>query len=167
MDGILQKGEAQIDYSFVTGESRPVSKTVGDTLYAGGKQLTGVLELEVLKPVSQSYLTQLWSNSVFDKDKSSAFQTLTDSIGKRFTIAVLTIATLATTFWLVYDASLALNVFTAVLIIACPCAIALAAPFTLGNALRIMGKQGFYLKDTKVIERLAKIDTAVFDKTGT
>ncbi|MEL6304339.1 MAG: heavy metal translocating P-type ATPase metal-binding domain-containing protein [Bacteroidota bacterium] len=167
VDGILQKGDAQIDYSFVTGESRPVTKTAGDILYAGGKQLTGVLELAVLKPVSQSYLTQLWSNSVFEKDKSSAFQTLTDSIGKRFTIAVLTIATLATTFWLVYDASLALNVFTAVLIIACPCAIALAAPFTLGNTLRIMGKQGFYLKDTKVIERLAKIDVAVFDKTGT
>ncbi|MEO1486663.1 MAG: heavy metal translocating P-type ATPase metal-binding domain-containing protein [Bacteroidota bacterium] len=167
VDGILQKGDAQIDYSFVTGESRPVTKTLGDTLYAGGKQLTGVLELEVLKPVSQSYLTQLWSNSVFDKDKSSAFQTLTDSIGKRFTIAVLTIASLATTFWLIYDVSLALNVFTAVLIIACPCAIALAAPFTLGNALRIMGKQGFYLKDTKVIERLAKIDIAIFDKTGT
>ncbi|MEX0360669.1 MAG: heavy metal translocating P-type ATPase, partial [Allomuricauda sp.] len=167
VDCILIKGSAQIDYSFVTGESQAVFKESGEKLFAGGKQLSGLLEVEVLKSVSQSYLTQLWGNSVFSKDKASAFQTLTDSIGKRFTAGVLTIATLATLFWLVYEPSRALNVFTAVLIIACPCAIALAAPFTLGNMLRIFGRQKLYLKNTNVIERLAKIDTAIFDKTGT
>ncbi|MBA4745764.1 MAG: heavy metal translocating P-type ATPase metal-binding domain-containing protein [Muricauda sp.] len=167
VDCILIKGTAKIDYSFVTGESEAVFKESGEKLFAGGKQLSGVLEVEVLKSVSQSYLTQLWGNSIFSKDKASQFQTLTDSIGKRFTIAVLSIATLATTFWLIFDPSLALNVFTSVLIIACPCAIALAAPFTLGNMLRIFGKHKFYLKNTNVIERLSKIDTAIFDKTGT
>lgn len=167
VDCILIKGTAEIDYSFVTGESEPVFKESGEKLFAGGKQLSGVLEVEVLKSVSQSYLTQLWGNSVFSKDKASQFQTLTDSIGKRFTIAVLSIATLATIFWLILEPSLALNVFTSVLIIACPCAIALAAPFTLGNMLRIFGKHKFYLKNTNVIERLSKIDTAIFDKTGT
>ncbi|WP_421813608.1 heavy metal translocating P-type ATPase [Flagellimonas sp.] len=167
VDCILIKGTAEIDYSFVTGESEPVLKESGEKLFAGGKQLSGVLEVEVLKSVSQSYLTQLWGNSIFSKDKASQFQTLTDSIGKRFTIAVLSIATIATIFWLILDPSLALNVFTSVLIIACPCAIALAAPFTLGNMLRIFGKHKFYLKNTNVIERLSKIDTAIFDKTGT
>ncbi|SHG68476.1 heavy metal translocating P-type ATPase [Flagellimonas flava] len=167
VDCILIKGTAEIDYSFVTGESHAVFKHSGEKLFAGGKQLSGPLEVEVLNSVSQSYLTQLWGNAVFSKDKTGAFQTLTDSIGKRFTAAVLTIATLSTGFWLYYDASMALNVFTAVLIIACPCAIALAAPFTLGNMLRIFGKHRFYLKNTNVIERLAKIDTAIFDKTGT
>ncbi|MBO0322995.1 heavy metal translocating P-type ATPase metal-binding domain-containing protein [Muricauda sp. CAU 1633] len=167
VDCILIKGTAEIDYSFVTGESEAVFKESGEKLFAGGKQLSGVLEVEVLKSVSQSYLTQLWGNSVFSKDKASQFQALTDSIGKRFTIAVLSIATLATIFWLIFDPSLALNVFTSVLIIACPCAIALAAPFTLGNMLRIFGKYKFYLKNTNVIERLSKIDTAIFDKTGT
>ncbi|MBO0331307.1 heavy metal translocating P-type ATPase [[Muricauda] lutisoli] len=167
VDCILIKGTAEIDYSFVTGESDPVLKESGEKLFAGGKQLSGVLEVEVLKSVSQSYLTQLWGNSVFSKDKASQFQTLTDSIGKRFTVAVLSIATVATVFWLIFDPSLALNVFTSVLIIACPCAIALAAPFTLGNMLRIFGKYKFYLKNTNVIERLSKIDTAIFDKTGT
>ncbi|MCR9226684.1 MAG: heavy metal translocating P-type ATPase metal-binding domain-containing protein [Flavobacteriaceae bacterium] len=167
VDCTLIKGSAEIDYSFVTGESDPVLKESGEKLFAGGKQLSDVLEVEVLKSVSQSYLTQLWGNSVFSKDKASQFQTLTDSIGKRFTIAVLSIATVATFFWLIVDPSLALNVFTSVLIIACPCAIALAAPFTLGNMLRIFGKYKFYLKNTNVIERLAKIDTAIFDKTGT
>ncbi|MCR9265235.1 MAG: heavy metal translocating P-type ATPase metal-binding domain-containing protein [Flavobacteriaceae bacterium] len=167
VDCILIKGTAEVDYSFVTGESQAVFKESGEKLFAGGKQLSGVLEVEVLKSVSQSYLTQLWGNSVFSKDKASQFQTLTDRIGKRFTIAVLTIAFLATAFWLYHDSSMALNVFTAVLIIACPCAIALAAPFTLGNMLRIFGKHRFYLKNTNVIERLAQIDMAIFDKTGT
>ena len=167
VDCILIKGTAEIDYSFVTGESEAVFKESGEKLFAGGKQLSGVLEVEVLKSVSQSYLTQLWGNSIFSKDKASQFQTLTDSIGKRFTIAVLSIATLATVFWLIFDPSLALNVFTSVLIIACPCAIALAAPFTLGNMLRIFGRHKFYLKNTNVIELLSKIDTAIFDKTGT
>ncbi len=167
VDGILIKGNARIDYSFVSGESVPVSKKSGDKVFAGGKQLKGAIEIEVLKSMSQSYLTQLWSNSVFETDKSSKFQTLTDSIGKRFTIAVLLIAFVATSFWIYYDPSKAINVFTAVLIIACPCAIALAAPFTLGNMLRIFGRKKFYLKDTGTIERLARVDTAIFDKTGT
>lgn len=167
VDAVLIGGNANIDYSFVTGESVSVSKSSGDKLFAGGKQMGGVLEIEAVKSVSQSYLTQLWSNSAFTKNKASEFQTLTDAIGKRFTLAVLTIATVATMFWLWYDPSKALNVFTAVLIIACPCAIALAAPFTLGNLLRIFGRYGFYLKDSNTIERLAKVDTLVFDKTGT
>ncbi|WP_431164531.1 heavy metal translocating P-type ATPase [Tenacibaculum halocynthiae] len=167
VDGILINGNAQIDYSFVTGEANPVSKKSGDKIFAGGKQLYGSIEMEVLNSVSQSYLTQLWSNDVFQKDKNSTFKTLTDSIGKNFTIAVLSIAFVTTLFWFFYDPSKALNVFTAVLIIACPCAIALAAPFTLGNLLRIFGKRKFYLKNATVIEQLATINSIIFDKTGT
>jgi Cu+-exporting ATPase len=167
VDSVLINGKAQIDYSFVTGEAVPVSKKSGDKLFAGGKQLSGVLEIEALASVSQSYLTQLWSNDVFNLDKSSSFKTLTDKISKNFTIFVLSIAFLSILFWLFYDASKALNVFTAVLIIACPCAIALAAPFTLGNLLRIFGKKKFYLKNATVIEQLASINSIIFDKTGT
>ncbi len=167
VDGVLINGKAQIDYSFVTGESKPVEKQSGDKLFAGGKQQGGLIEMEALQTVEQSYLTQLWSNDAFMKDKESSFQSLTDRISQRFTIAVLTIATAATIFWLVVDSSKALHVFTAVLIIACPCALALAAPFTLGNMLRIFGKKKFYLKNAHVIERLAKTNTIIFDKTGT
>ena len=167
VDGILIDGNARIDYSFVTGESEPVRKESGDKIFAGGKQIHGAIEMEALKKVSQSYLTQLWSNSVFQTNKSDGFQTLTDSIGKSFTITVLSIATIASAFWMYHDPSKTMNVFTAVLIIACPCAISLAAPFTLGNMLRIFGRKKFYLKDTQTIEQLAQIDTAIFDKTGT
>jgi Cu+-exporting ATPase len=167
VDGILIKGNALIDYSFVTGEAEPVAKISGDKLFAGGRQQAGVMELEVLKSVEQSYLTQLWSNEIFSKSNESVFQTITDQISKRFTIAILSVAVCATLFWLFYQPSLALNVFTAVLIVACPCAIALAAPFTLGNLLRIFGRHSCYIKNSNVIEQLADIDTVVFDKTGT
>ncbi|MFL1012327.1 heavy metal translocating P-type ATPase [Flavisericum labens] len=167
VDCILIKGNAQIDYSFVTGESKTVSKQSGDKLFAGGKQLYGSIEVDVLKSVEQSYLTQLWSNDVFKQDKELSFNNITNRISKHFTLTILSIAILSTLFWLVVDSSKALNVFTSVLIIACPCAIALAAPFTLGNILRILGKKKFYLKNASVIEQLSKINTVIFDKTGT
>ena len=166
-DSVLVAGNAEIDYSFVTGEARPVQKKVGDKIYAGGKQLQGIIEVEVLKPVSQSYLTELWSDAAFSKSPKTSFQNLTDRIGKRFTVAVLSIAILSGGIWMFIDPIKAINVFTAVLIIACPCALALAAPFTLGNLLRIMGRRGFYVKDTHSLERIAHLDTLIFDKTGT
>ncbi|MBC3759387.1 heavy metal translocating P-type ATPase metal-binding domain-containing protein [Hyunsoonleella sp. SJ7] len=167
VDCILIKGNARIDYSFVTGESDAVSKQSGDKLFAGGKQTEGSIEVDVLKTVEQSYLTQLWSNDVFNKNKEDSFTNLTNRISKHFTLAVLSIALIATSYWLFADSSKALNVFTAVLIIACPCAIALASPFTFGNLLRIFGKLKFYAKNASVIEQLASIDTIIFDKTGT
>ncbi|WP_434036371.1 heavy metal translocating P-type ATPase [Formosa sp. 4Alg 33] len=167
VDGILIKGKASIDYSFVTGESETISKVSGDKLFAGGKQTSGSIEMEAVKAVKQSYLTQLWSHDIFNKNKEDAFVNLTNTISKRFTISILSIAVISTVFWLFYDASKAMNVFTAVLIIACPCALALAAPFTFGNMLRIFGKHKLYLKNASVIEQLAAINTIVFDKTGT
>ena len=167
VDGILIKGSLLIDYSFVTGEAELVTKHPGERVFAGGRQQSGVIEMDVLKSVEQSYLTQLWSNEIFSKNNRNTFQTLTNQISKRFTISILSIALLATSFWLIYNPSLALTVFTAVLIVACPCAIALAAPFTLGNLLRIFGTHKCYVKNSGVIEQLANIDTVVFDKTGT
>ena len=167
VDGILINGNAQIDYSFVTGESSVVFKDSGDKIFAGGKQTAGVIEMEALKSVEQSYLTQLWSNDVFKINKEETFSNLTNSVSRRFTVTILSIAIVATVYWMINDQSLALNVFTAVLIIACPCALALSAPFTFGNLLRILGKNKFYLKNTSALEQLAKIDTIIFDKTGT
>lgn len=167
VDAILMNGKALIDYSFVTGEAEPIVKKIGDRLFAGGKQQSGNIEVSVLKSVSQSYLTQLWSNDVFQKDYKSSFQSITDGISRRFTAILLTIAVVATTVWLFIDTAKAFEVFTAILIVACPCAIALAAPFTHGNLLRIYGRAKLYLKEAAVIEKMAKVDTIVFDKTGT
>ena len=167
VDGILISNNASIDYSFVTGEAVPIIKNSGDKVFAGGKQLGKVIEMEVLQTISQSYLTQLWSNDVFQKKVDKQFKSITDNISRYFTPVLLLIAFAGFGYWIFVDANTAFNVFTAVLIVACPCALALTAPFTMGNVLRIMGKKKFYLKNALVIEQLSKVDTIVFDKTGT
>jgi P-type Cu+ transporter len=166
-DSILFSGNGNIDYSFVTGESKPVGKVMGELIYAGGRQLGESLELEVVKEVSQSYLTQLWNNDTFKKKEESNFSTLSNLVSKYFTILVLLIAVISFLIWLPINLGTALNVFTAVLIVACPCALALSTPFTLGNVLRIFGKNKFYLKNASSIEELTKVNEIVFDKTGT
>lgn len=166
-DSILFNGEGRIDYSFVTGESKPVSKVSGELIYAGGRQLGSAIELEVIREVSQSYLTQLWNNDIFNKKSESFFTNFSNVVSKRFTIFVLLTAFISAAFWLPSSIATAINVFTAVLIVACPCAIALSVPFTFGNAMRILGRNKFYLRNTSVIEDLGRVDSIVFDKTGT
>ncbi|UIR56607.1 heavy metal translocating P-type ATPase metal-binding domain-containing protein [Sphingobacterium sp. SRCM116780] len=166
-DALLLKGEACVDFSFVTGESKPVSKTLGEVIYAGGRQMAEAIELEVIKPVSQSYLTKLWNNDN-DKQYDKQFQTFISYISKYFTLALLFIAVSASLFWLLgQDVSKAWGACTAVLIIACPCALALSSPFTLSAALSVFDRNKFYVKNTAAIEQMAAIDILVFDKTGT
>ena len=167
VDGILISESASIDYSFVTGEAIPITKHSGDKIFAGGKQIGKVIEMDVLQSTSQSYLTQLWSNDVFQKNVEQKHKNITDTISHYFTPILLLIAFASFGYWIFLDTITAFNVFTSILIVACPCALALTAPFTMGNVLRIFGKQKFYLKNALVIEQLAKVDTIVFDKTGT
>jgi Cu+-exporting ATPase len=167
-DSILLSGNGMIDYSFVTGESEPVEKQIGELIYAGGRQVGSAIELTVVKEVSQSYLTQLWNNDIFNNQNDRGLNSFVNSVSKYFTLAILTIATLGATYWYTISGfSQAISIFTAVLIIACPCALALSAPFTLGNVLRIFGRNHFYLKNTSIVEQLSKITHIVFDKTGT
>src|SRR5690606_37658009 len=136
-DAILLKGNASVDFSFVTGDSKAVDKTLGEIICDGGRQVGEAIELEEVKNVSQSYLTRLWNNDSF-KTKEKKFDTFIDFISKYFTIALVSIAVIACVFWLIGgDASKAWGAFTAVLIIACPCALALSSPFTLSAALSI------------------------------
>jgi P-type Cu+ transporter len=166
-DSILMNGDGLIDYSFVSGESHPVHKVSGEMIYAGGRQKSGLIELEVIKEVSQSYLTQLWNNDTFNKKSESQFTSFSNAVSKYFTIIVLLIAVIAASFWYQTSSAIAINVFTSVLIVACPCALALSTPFTLGNTMRIFGRNKFYLKNSNVVEMMAKINSIVFDKTGT
>ena len=166
-DAILLKGEALVDFSFVTGEAVPVNKTLGEIVYAGGRQMGGAIELEVVKPVSQSYLTQLWNNEAFTRSQDNRMQTFNERVSKYFTVVLLIIAFASLLFWLPTDARRAFDAFTAVLIVACPCALALSTPFTMSAALSVFDRNLFYLKNTKVVEQLAAIDSIVLDKTGT
>lgn len=166
-DGILTKGKAFIDYSFVTGESVPVAKEVGEIIYAGGKQTGGNIELLTVKEVAQSYLTKLWNQDVFKENKETRYTSFVHLLSRYFTYIVFGIAAITAIYWSINDASRIWPAVTAIFIIACPCALLLSNTFTNGNVLRILGKNGFYLRNAETIEAIANIDHIVFDKTGT
>jgi Cu+-exporting ATPase len=168
VDSVLESPKASIDYSFVSGEAAPVERRKGDTIYSGGRQEGGAIVLEVLRKVSHSYLTQLWNNEAFSKQKEDPDQALPARINRYFSVVVLLIAAVTFTIWaLSGKMEVAFNAFTTVLLVACPCALLLSATFTNGNLLSLFGKYSFYLKNAFTIERLAGIDTVIFDKTGT
>ncbi|MBI9033129.1 MAG: heavy metal translocating P-type ATPase metal-binding domain-containing protein [Bacteroidales bacterium] len=166
-DAKLRKGVGNIDYSFVTGETSPVKKLIDEPIYAGGRQLGEAIEIEILKKVEQSQLTQLWNEFDTKETKYTGLTPIIDNVSKYFTIIVLSIAAAATIYWSYTDGSKAILILTSVLIVACPCALALSIPFAFGNIMRVFGKKGFYLKNTQVVELLSKIKSIVFDKTGT
>jgi Cu+-exporting ATPase len=165
-DSVLRGGEAHIDYSFVSGEHTPVDKRRGELIYAGGKQCGGAIELEVVTPASQSYITQLWNNEIFHSEKN-AEKSFIHPWSRYFTYALFTIAALAAAYWSRTDPAKVWPVVTAVLIVACPCSLLLSATFTYGNMVRVFGRNRMYLKNASVIESLAKADLVIFDKTGT
>jgi len=165
-DAILFSGNAIVDYSFVTGEAEPVSKVLGEILYAGGRQKGSQIEVEVVKEVSQSYLTSLWNK----EEKEAVLDQETEmvaKINKYFSYGLLIVALAAFVYWWPTDTHKAINAITTILIVACPCALLLSATFTYGNVLQIMAKNKMYIKNARAVERFAKADTIVFDKTGT
>jgi Cu+-exporting ATPase len=167
-DGILTKGKGLIDYSFVTGESLPVVKEIGELVYAGGRQTGGAMEVLVVKEVTQSYLTGLWNRqdgvAGRQEEKGTSF---VHFFSRWFTYIVFGIAIIAATYWGIVDPGKIWNAVTAVLIVACPCALLLSSTFTNGNILRILSRNKCYLRNAQVIENMADTTHIVFDKTGT
>jgi Cu+-exporting ATPase len=166
-DAVLLRGAGLIDYSFVSGESEPITKQAGELVYAGGRQVGEAVDLEVVREVSQGYLTQLWNNPAFQKEEKATLETYANKVGRYFVALTLALAGGAVLYWYPKDPHMALRAFTSVLVIACPCALSLATPFALGAALRVLGRQKLYLKNAAVVETLGRADTLVFDKTGT
>ncbi len=168
-DSYLLSEKAFIDYSFVTGESEPVEIHCGEIIYAGGRLKGKSIDIESCKPVSQSYLTQLWNNEAFTKpQEEQGYSRLANNISKYFTVVILLIASVALVYWYaVGEVRTATHAFTSVLIIACPCALAITVPFVWGNLMRLLGTDGFYAKHSKVMEAISVCNTIVLDKTGT
>jgi P-type Cu+ transporter len=166
-DSILLDEEALIDYSFVTGESKPITLRQSELVYAGGRLVGKPVALLVEKKTSQSHLTSLWNNDAFRKTEESRYKKIIDRAARRFTWIVMGIAAITAVYWNAVDSGQTWLILTSVLMVACPCALALAAPFTYGSMLRVFGKNNLYLKNADVIERMAAIDSVVFDKTGT
>ena len=162
-DGILVRGQALIDYSFVTGEAVPVPRDTGELVYAGGRQMGAAIEVLVVREVTQSHLTQLWNK----QEKKPERHSYIDFLSRWFTYFVFTIAAATALYWALNDPSRIGASVTAVLIVACPCALLLSSTFTNGNILSVLANNGFYLRSARVIETMAATSHIVFDKTGT
>lgn len=165
-DAELISAGALVDYSFVTGEHAPIEVAVGAIIYAGGIQKGRSIQVKVVKPVGQSYITELWNNPSLQNEKNQV-QSFVHPWSQYFTIVLLFIAFASGMYWWWADPSKILTAITSVLIVACPCSLLLSVTFTYGNVLRWLGKSKFYCKNATVLESIEKIDTIVFDKTGT
>lgn len=165
-DARLLDDGGRLDLAFVTGEQTPVSVRGGAFVGAGGRVVGEALRLEVLRRVSQSRLAELWNNPVFAQRPAHWVTTVSARFGHWFTIGALALAAAGFLAWWP-DVRMAAQVATAVLIIACPCALTLAAPITLGTALGRLGEAGVYLKQGAVALDLSRVDAIAFDKTGT
>jgi Cu+-exporting ATPase len=168
-DGTVLKGDARIDYSFVTGESEPLHIPAGQKAYAGGRQMGGQMQMVIEKPVAGSYLTSLWNNHAFAKDKQTEAykQSSVHRLSNWFTVVLFSLAALTAIWWAINDPSKIIPAVSAMLIVACPCALLLSATFTNGSMMRLLSNNGLFLRDATVIETLGTADHIVFDKTGT
>jgi len=167
-DSIVLDQESRWDYSYLSGESLPVQKEAGAKIFAGARLLGKSTVLEVQSSVDHSYLSSLWSQEAFKEEASTKkSRTLSDRVSQYFTPAILIVALVSGLIWWQIDSAKAVLVFTSVLIVACPCALALAEPFTAGSMMRWFGRFGFFLKNNTVLQRLPELNQVVFDKTGT
>jgi Cu+-exporting ATPase len=165
-DAAVVDDEGAIDYAFVTGESTPAAVWQDDVVRAGGRVVDRAVRLRVIRPVSQSRLVSLWNDPVFARPKTYWLTDVSARFGGWFTAIALMLAVIGAVLWWP-DTGRAVSVATAVLIIACPCALTLAAPITLGTAMGVLGRLGFYLKHPGVALDLSRVGVIVFDKTGT
>jgi Cu+-exporting ATPase len=165
-DCLLSKGDAAIDYSFVTGEDKEEHINKGAVIYAGGRNVGDAIEVLCVKPFSQNSFTQLWNNSVFQKvvDDKESRVTL---ISKYFSFVVLSLSLVTFIAWQFINPPIAWQAATAILIVACPCSLLLTSSFTNGYLMERFAKEGCYLKNASVIEGITKVDHIAFDKTGT
>ncbi len=162
----LMSDSATIDTSFLTGESDLVKVKQGERIYAGSKLIGSSVLGKVVRTTDRSKFASIWNNTTKEKPKSLALNR-ENKLSKYFLIIVFTIATVGGISWYFIDPSQVVEIVTAILVVACPCALALSFPFVYGNALRKLGKSGLYFKNSFEVEKLNSITHIVFDKTGT
>lgn len=165
-DALLLTDGALIDYSFVTGENAPIEVAKGAKVFAGGIQKGRAIQVQVVKPVGQSYITELWNSPLLNAEKN-VDKSFVHPWSQYFTYVLFGIAIVSGLYWWFVNPKNILPAVTSVLIVACPCSLLLTVTFTYGNVLRYLGKANLFCKNSSVLEAIEKIDTIVFDKTGT
>ncbi len=169
VDGKILSYETSFDESSITGESLPIPKKEGDDIYSGCINVGEVIRYEATKTYADSTLNsivELLEDSLNSRPK---IQETTNELSRYFSVSILTIAFITFVGWYFYSGMFetALIIAISVIVIACPCALALATPIASLVGISWLAREGILFKEAKFIETFAKADTVVFDKTGT
>jgi Cu+-exporting ATPase len=178
LDGVIVEGKGAIDESAVTGESIPVEKAEGDEVIGATVNKTGSFKFEVRKVQEETLLSQIIKLVEEAQGTHAPIQKLADKISGIFVPVVILVAVISFVFWYFFAESIGINlpgntlstalyIATAVLIIACPCALGLATPTAVMVGTGVAAKKGILIKDAESLENAHKIQAIVFDKTGT
>ncbi|MEY4565119.1 MAG: hypothetical protein RLY14_89 [Planctomycetota bacterium] len=170
-DGILEKGNADLDESLLTGESKTVAKFPGDRVIAGTINHASVIHVRVTSSGKASTLSRIIQSVAQAQRSRAPIQDLVDRVTTYFVPAVILIACLAASAWWIFGpeprGTYAFLAGLSVLVIACPCALGLATPMSIIVGVGRAAREGFLVRDAKVFQKLTEIDTLVMDKTGT
>ncbi len=171
VDATVIEGTSSVDESMITGEPLPVEKGPGDPLTGGTLNKNGSLVIEAARVGADTMLSQIVEMVSNARRSRAPIQGLADKVASYFVPTVVVIALLAFVGWLAFGPEPALVFAIAsavsVLIIACPCALGLATPISITTAAGRGAQSGVLIKDAEALERMAKVDTLIVDKTGT
>ena len=169
VDGKVTFGKTHVDESFITGESKPVTKKVGDTVIAGSINYDGYIEYEAERIGNKSTISEIIKLVLEATNTKAPIAKLADKVSGYFVPIVIIIAFLTAMFYLLTgnDFSLVINTFVTILVVACPCSLGLATPLAIVISEGVCASRGILVKKSEVLENAQKIDTIVFDKTGT
>ncbi|MFN0115218.1 MAG: heavy metal translocating P-type ATPase [Paracoccaceae bacterium] len=169
VDGVVAAGTSELDRSLLTGETLPAPAGEGSAVSAGEVNLTAPLTVRVTAAGRDTSLRRMADLVAAAEGARNRYTSLADRMARKYSPAVhvLALSSFAGWLWTTGDLRLAVNVAAAVLIITCPCALALAVPAVVASASGRLFRMGMLVKDGTALERLAEVDTVVFDKTGT
>ncbi len=169
VDGEIVSGKSHIDESFITGESRPVAKTIGDKVIAGSINYDGYLEYKAVKIGKESTISEIVRLVIEATNTKAPIAKIADKVSGYFVSIVILIAIVTFLIYLIlgYNVGNSINVFVTILVVACPCSLGLATPLAIIVSEGICATNGILVKKSEVLENTSKTNVVVFDKTGT
>ena len=169
VDGEIIEGNAHLDESFITGESKPVAKSIGEKVIAGSLNYDGFIKYKAERIGKKSTISEIVKLVIEASNTKAPIAKIADKISGYFvpTVIVIAIITFVSYLFLGYDIKTALSTFITVLVVACPCSLGLATPLAIVISEGLCAGNGILVKKSEILENASKINTIVFDKTGT